>query len=398
MAACEPDTVAHGTDWNAWWRSQERAGVVDFANWPYYIDRRRDNSHPSLQLFTRKTGVRVNYYRPIRDNATFLSKVRPALAAGEPIGYDLIVITNGPQLSELIRNGWLTPLDHDRIPNFFANTGPVVRNPVWDPNHRYTIAWQSGLTGIAYRPEAAAALGREPTSFGDLFEPALAGRVGMLRDLMDLGSAALLTLGVDPATSYWSQWTDAAALLVQQRDSGVLSKYYDQGYLPALQRGDIWLTQAWSGDIYQANRLGHRELRFVVPDEGALFWTDNMAIPRHAEHPADAMMLMDFVYRPKVAATIADWVWYICPVPEAERIIRDVLGDEEVANSPLVFPGEDLVGDTVEWEGINPQGEPVERTLLVGSRFRYYPVFDELVSQREWERIFGPIVTGGSGP
>ena len=385
-------------DWQAWWRSQEQAGFVDFANWPYYIDRRRDDSHPSLELFTRETGVQVDYHRPIRDNTTFLSKIRPALAAGRPIGYDLIVITNGPELSELIRNGWLTPLDHDRLPRSFANASPAVRNPVWDPDHEYTIAWQSGLTGIAYRPEAETALGRTPSTLRDLFDPALAGRVGMLSDLMDLGSAALLVTGVDPAASEPSQWTDAAALPAEQRYSGIVRKYYDQGYLRALQRGDIWIAQAWSGgDIYQANRLGHPELRFVVPEEGAILWTDNMAIPRQAQHPVDATMLMDFVYRPRVAALIADWVWYVCPVPGAQRIVRDVLGDEQVADSPLVFPGEDLLGEAVTEDWLNDDGETVERTTLVGSSFRSYPVLAQPESQRVWERIFGPIVPA-SGP
>lgn len=176
-----------------------------------------------------------------------------------------------------------------------------------------------------------------------------------------------------------------------------MRKYYDQGYLRALQRGDIWIGQAWSGDIYQANRLGHPELRFVVPEEGAILWTDNMAIPRQAQHPVDATMLMDFVYRPRVAALIADWVWDVCPVPGAQRIVRDVLGDEQVADSPLVFPGEDLLGEAVTEDWLNDDGETVERTTLVGSSFRSYPVLAQPESQRVWERIFGPIVPA-SGP
>jgi spermidine/putrescine transport system substrate-binding protein len=115
-------------------------------------------------------------------------------------------------------------------------------------------------------------------------------------------------------------------------------QYYTQNYIKALAAGETALSMAWSGDIFQAQNSGSPELEFVVPEEGAILFTDNMCIPAKAAHPVDAITLMDHVYDPKVAAQIADWVWYITPVPEAQKIIRDDLDDPVVANSPLVFP------------------------------------------------------------
>jgi spermidine/putrescine transport system substrate-binding protein len=383
FSSSEPDFV----DWAGWWSRRERTGELDFANWPYYIDRRRDGTHPSLERFTERTGITLNYYRPIKDNASFLSRIEPDLRARRPTGYDLMVITNGPELSELIERGWLIPLDHTRLPTFARQASPIVRDPYWDPENRYTVAWQSGLTGIAYRPEAADALGRAPDSVADLFEPALRNRVGMLRDLLDLGSAGLLATGREPSSSTESDWQEAARLLTEQRDRGLVRKYYDQGYIGALQRGDVWLSQAWSGDIYQANRLGHPELRFVVPSEGVVFWTDNMVIPRGAEHPVDAIELMDFVYRPEVAALIADWVWYICPVPDAKAIVAGELDDPKVAESPLVFPNADILGEHVT----TASGED----LYVGSPLRFYPRLDSAAERSAWAETFGSVVAEG---
>jgi spermidine/putrescine transport system substrate-binding protein len=371
-------------DWNQWWARRRQTGSVDFANWPYYIDRTRKSTHPSLELFTARTDIRVNYYRPINDNAAFLRSITPDLEAGRPTGYDIVVITNGPELSTLIERDWLVPLDHSRLPTFAANASPAVRDPYWDPQNRYSVTWQSGLTGIAYRPEAAKALGHEPTSLRDLWSPALRGRVGMLTDLMDLGAAALLAEGTDPATSTDVDWRRAAATLRTQRDAGTVRKYYDQGYVRALERGDIWLSQAWSGDIYQANRLGHPELRFVVPTEGVVFWTDNMLIPRGAQHPVDALELMDFVYEPRPAAMIADWVWYISPVPAAREVVADRLDDPKVARSDLVFPSADLIGGSSD----------SAVTLGGGSPLRYYPRLATAPERAAWSGIFGPIVDG----
>jgi spermidine/putrescine transport system substrate-binding protein len=383
-AACDPSpSDLRFFDWQRWWDNKEETGLVRFANWPYYIDRRRNDSHPSLERFTRRTGVQVDYYRPIRDDATFIDEIRPALEAGRDIGYDIIVITNGPQLSELIARDWLIPLDHSRLPHFDRYASPIVKNPVYDPGNRYSVAWQSGLTGIAYRPEAVGALGRQPSRIADLFDERLRGRIGMMTDLMDLGSFGLLATGRNPRSATESQWSQAAALLTRQRDSGLVRNYYDQGYLRALQRGDIWISQAWSGDVYQANQLGHPELRFVVPEEGAMFWTDNMLIPRGVQHPVDALELMDFVYRPAVAALIADWVWYICPVPRAQHYVQSALNDPAVADSDLVFPTAHLLGPSI------PTGNG--DALYPDSPLKYYPGLPTAAERTAWNNTFAPV-------
>ena len=360
-------------NWAAWWREQARSGSFVFANWPYYIDR-GDHGRPSLELFMRETSTFVDYRRPIKDIGSFYERIAPALEAGRPTGYDLMVITNGPWLARLISNGWLVPLDHDRLRTFARHASELATDPPWDPGNRYSVPWQSGLTGIGFRPEAVEVLGREPRSIHDLFDPRLEGRVGMMIDLMDLGSIALLALDIEPETSTPPDWRSAAALLASQRAAGVVRRYYGQSYLHALRRGDVWLTQAWSGDIFQLNQEGHPELGFVVPREGAMFWTDNMVIPVDAQNPVDAITYMDYVYQPAIAAMIADWVWYISPVPEARTIISERFGHEEVADSPLVFP------DAVAGPEFT-------------SRFRSYRVFETQEEEEEWNRTFGSVVS-----
>jgi spermidine/putrescine transport system substrate-binding protein len=354
------------------WADRSMSGVLDFANWPFYIDRTESGDHPSLDLFKRRTGIDVRYTRPIRGNAEFLTRIRPDLEAGRPTGYDLVVLTNGPELSTMLREGWAVPLDHAYLHNFSRNASPLVRDPPWDRRNRHTVAWQSGLTGIAYRPEAAHALGREPTSVQDLWDRAVAGRVGMMTDLMDLGSAGLLALGIEPETSQPDDWTAAAEVLERQHDDGIVRAYYDQGYLHALLAGEVWIAQAWSGDIFQAHEEGHRDLRFVIPKEGALFWTDNLLIPAHAQHPVDAVRYMDFVYDPRVAAMITEWVGYISPVPAAKRIIRRGSSGSSMARSDLVFPEADAIGN--------------------GSALKRYPTLSSAADEAAWRDTFGAVL------
>ena len=365
------------------------SGPVRFGNRPHMIDRTTAGTHPSLDMFTLATGIPVEYRRSVRDDAAFIRRIRPALAAGKPTAYDLIVLRNGPDLSELIGRAWLRPLDHALLPNFAELASEHVRDPAWDLGNQYSVAWQSGLTGIAFTPEAVEALGREPASIRDLWSSPLAGRVGMLRDLQDVGSFGVLALGGRPETSPPESWNEAAEMLRRQRDA-VVRGYYTDGYIDALRRRSLWISQARSGDVLQAIAAGDRDLRFVVPREGAMLWTQSMVVPYTAEHPAEAMMLMDFVYRPYVAALIAQQVRYISPVPAA-KAAAPLAGDRAVANSPLVFPP--LEGEDRPFQ-LEPRSDGT-RSVFAGTDLVDYYTFVDPTQAAEWRRVFGPIVEGG---
>ena len=356
----------------AWWGEQKATNEVVFANWPLYIDYRNWlKSHPSLNAFSRETGITVAYEEVIENNEPFYTKIAPLLRRGRPIGYDLIVLTNGWQLTQLIQHHWLVPLDHSMIPNFARYASPLVKNPSYDPNNRFTVAWQSGFTGIAYDRQK---ITRPITSIKDLWDPAFKNRVGMMSDNTDMGSAGLLYLGIDPVSSTPDDWRQAANILHRQRDLGVVRRYYDQSYIDALQNGETWISQAWSGDIFQARASGYGNLEFVVPEEGVMHWTDNLMIPMHAADPVNAMRLMNYYYTPEAAARVADWVNYITPVPDAQQVIADQFDDPSVARSPLVFPGPDI-----------------------DAKARSYRVFRNTGEFDSWNSTFNPIMQGLTG-
>jgi len=353
-------------DWDAFWSKQKKQGTLDWANWPLYIDTSH-GEHPSIDLFTKQTGIKVNYKPVIQDNAAFFAQIRPVLQAEQSIGYDLIVITDGWELTQMINNRWLIPLDRGRMPNFQKYAAATVRDPSYDPGNQYTVTWQSGLTGVAYDPSKT---GRPVDSVQDLFDPAFKGKVGMMSDDTELGAVGMLANGMDDqANSTPDDWRAAAELLKKQRDDGIVRQYYDQSYIKALEDGDTWISQAWSGDVFQANHSGFPNLKFVVPKEGAMIWHDNCMIPLHAAHPVDAMEWINFYYQPSIQAMIEDWVWYLCPVPGARQVIANELDDPAVAKSPLVFPPRSMQ-----------------------SRFREYYTFKGVEEHDEYTSIFDPII------
>jgi spermidine/putrescine transport system substrate-binding protein len=349
------------------------AGTLNFANWEDYIDVNSKGKSPTLMQFTKETDIQVSYKTVIADNDAFLATIIPVLQSGDDTGYDIIVITNGGSLERMIKLGFLTPLDHQYLPNFAANASDSVKDPSYDPGNRYSVAWQSGFTVIGYNSKAVT---DPPTSFGDLLDPKYKGKVGMFGNNQDLPCPALVHLGFDIQTSTPDQWQQAADVLIKQRDDGIVTKYYGQEYIDALENGDTIITQAWSGDLFIAAASksfggdGFPEIKSAIPAEGGVLWTDNMCIPLHAKHPVDAITMMNFVYDPKVAAQLADFIWYVSPVPSAKDVVLNDIDDPTVANSPLVFPSLDDL-----------------------AKSHKYKVFKDQAEEDEWNSIFQPIYT-----
>jgi spermidine/putrescine transport system substrate-binding protein len=377
LAACAVEGERREpTESSSVWDDAKQAGILNFANWPYYIDvERKDGkvTYPSLEKFTKDTGIEVNYKTPINDNAPFFASIQPSLAAGQDTGWDLMVLTNGQTLDKLIRLNYLTPLEHSLLPNFNEHAGDAYKDPSYDPGNAFTIPWQAGITGIGYNREL---VDREITGFQDLLDPAFKGKVGMFGDTLDLPNFAMVGIGINPEDSTPDDWREAADMLIKQRDDGIVRQYYTQDYVKHLQSGDVALTMVWSGDVFQAQASGSPELEFIVPEEGGLIWTDNMCIPAKAEHPLDAITYMDYVYQPEVAAIITEWINYITPVPECRSVIEQHAADatggerkalEAVANSPLVFPTPEIYERTYHYRVLTPEEE------------------------EEWNSIFQPI-------
>jgi spermidine/putrescine transport system substrate-binding protein len=340
------------------------AGILNFGNWEDYIDldakQKPTGPGTTLDKFTKDTGIKVNYTTPITDDDPFLAKIIPVLQAGQDTGYDLINIDNGGYIERLIRLGFLTPLDHKYLPTFEANASPSVKNPSFDPGNTYSVAWQSGFTIIGYNSKA---IDTPPTSFADLLNPKYKDKVGMFKNNQDLPGAALVYLGYDIQTSTPDQWKKAAELLTKQRDDGIVRSYYDQSYIDALENGETLITQAWSGDLFIAAASkdiggdGFPEVKAAIPKEGGILWTTSLCIPVRAQHPVDAIKYMDFVYRPEIAAQLADWIWYVSPVPAAKDIVLNDLDDPDVGNSPLVFPSTQDLAQSHKYKVFKDQGE-----------------------------------------
>jgi spermidine/putrescine transport system substrate-binding protein len=307
--------------------------TIVWSNWPLYIDiNDKTKKHPTLQAFEAKYKVSVRYLEDINDNDSFFGKIEGQLSQGQDVGRDIVVLTDSSGLpARMIELGWVEKLDKSALPNI-SNLQPVQQHPGWDSNRDYSLPWQSGMTGIGYDPKK---VGGEITSIKELLtNPKLKGKVTMLTEFGDTMGLVMLANGDDPSNVTDASFDRAVKTIKAAVDSGQIRQFTGNDYAPLLAKGDVWACAAWSGDMVQL-QADHPGLKWILPKDGGMIWTDNMLIPKGGNAYA-ASVLMNWYYRPEIAADVEDYVNYICPVVGADKVLE--VKDPAVAKNPLIFP------------------------------------------------------------
>jgi spermidine/putrescine transport system substrate-binding protein len=342
---------------------KQLAKSLNFSNWPLYIDVDKHKKHPSLEQFTKKTGVKVNYTEDINDNDSFFGKIEGPLSKGQSVGRDIVVMTDSSGLpARMIKLGWLEKLYKPAIPNM-KNLQPAQRHPSWDPDREYSLPWQSGMTGIGYDPNK---VGGELTSVSDLLDnPKWKGKVTLLTEFGDTIGLVVLANGDDPENITKATFDKAVKRIQKAVDSGQVRQFTGNDYAPLLAKGDIWACFAWSGDMVQL-QADHPGLKWSLPDTGGMIWTDNMLIP-HGGDVFTASTYMNFVYEPKIAAEIEDYVNYVSPVVGADKVLEKT--DPEVAHNTLIFPTQKMLSQTkqIDPKAVNNQDFKQQFQNLIGA-------------------------------
>lgn len=340
--------------------------VVHWSTWVGYIDVDEETgTRPTIEEFQRRTGIQVDYREDVNDNSEFDAKVRPQLEAGQDIGRDIVVLTDW-MAAQWIRKGFAQKFDRAWVPNA-RNLIPRLQAVPFDPERDQSLPWQSGYAGLGYNKDLLKELtGKsELRTVGELWDPALKGRVTILSEMRDSVGCVMLEQGNDPEDFTEDDFNAATAELQEQIDSGQIRQVSGNDYIAAMESGDVVAAIAWSGDIASIVSKDYA-FEFVLPESGGMLWTDNMLVPAMAGRRNNAERLMDYYYDPKVAAQVAAYVQYICPVVGAQHEMEKL--DPSLVDNPLIFPtDEDL------------QKVSVFKTLTSSEQAKYDQAFQTLI-------------------
>ena len=306
--------------------SGKPSGDLTISNWPLYIDKQ------TVPDFEKATGVSVKYIEDVNDNVEFFGKVQPLLAKGESGGRSIMVVTDW-MAKKMYDLGYVQNLDKSAIPNVEKNIVPSLRGRPFDPNNDFAVPWQSGMTGLVVRTDLAPDI----KSICDLFDPKYKGKVDMLTEMRDTVPLVMKCEGVDLSQATEQDWLDAIDKIGQAADDGQIRRFTGNDYARDLTSGDAVAVIGWSGDAIQL-QADNPDIKFVMPKEGCMLWSDNMVIPVGAPNPTAAEAWMNYVYDPKNQAQITDWNYYVSPVSGVKEILQKI--DPPAAKSELIFPSE----------------------------------------------------------
>jgi spermidine/putrescine transport system substrate-binding protein len=331
LAACGGDDEVGGPSGEV---QTAQAGPVEgdltISQWPGYID---PGEKGTVREFEKETGAKVKYTEDVNDNVQFFGKLQPLLDQGKSGGRSLFVVTDwmAKQMYDL---GYLQELNHDDLKTVFENINPQFEESDYDPDRKYTIPWQGGLTGIWVDTKKAP----EIKAVDDLFDPKYKGKVTMLAEMRDTVPLVMLSMGVeDPGNATTEQWLAAIDKIKKAVDSGQIRRITGNEYTEDLTSGNVVAAIGWSGD---ASLIGNKNAEWRKPTDGCDDFYDQMVIPVGAPNTAAALGFMNFVYEPEVQADIAAYVNYVTPVAGVQEIIAK--DDPELAEDELIFPSEDL--------------------------------------------------------
>ncbi|HJU48747.1 MAG TPA: spermidine/putrescine ABC transporter substrate-binding protein [Gaiellaceae bacterium] len=322
----------------------ELADTLRFSNWPLYIDIDEKTKKPgTLATFTQESGIAVDYFEDINDNASYFGKIQGPLSQGRGIDRDIIVLTDNSRFPGLmISKGWAEELDKDLIPNI-DNLVQAQQSPPFDPDRTYSLPWQSGMTGIAWNEELTGPV----TSLQQLLEdPKLKGKVTMLTEMADSLGLVMQQNGDDPVSVTDETFDRAIDTVNKAVSSGQIRRFTGNDYSGSLANGDLAAAVAWSGDVVQLI-ADNPKLKWAIPEAGGMIWTDNMLIPTDGSVPT-ASTYMNFVYDPRIAARIAAATYYVTPVKGAREELAKT--DPDTADNTLIFPSDEMLAKVKQFD------------------------------------------------
>ena len=333
--------------------SETAESSVRWGNWPLYLDFDEESkTYPTLEKFKSATGIDAQYFEDYNDNDEFFGKVQAQLKLGEDIGYDVVTPTDW-MAARWIRLGYSQKFDLANIPNA-GNILDSLKSPSYDPNRESTLTWQGIMSGFGWNTE------KNPKgirTIEDLFSPQNKGKIVVLSEMRDTIGVILLSQGVDITKVTEDQFMNAVDFMSKKIADGWIRGVKGNEYAEDLTSGDATAVIGWSGDMFILASENEGKFDFAIPESGGTISGDNLMIPSTASPAgkANGEKLINYYFDPVVAAEVAAYVNYVCPVKGAQAEMEKIA--PELATSEYIFPTEKTSSRLNVFRSLTPDEE-----------------------------------------
>ena len=327
--------------------------AVRWGNWPLYLDFDEESkTYPTLVKFSEQTGIDAKYFEDYNDNDEFFGKVQAQLKLGEDIGYDVVTPTDW-MAARWIRLCYTQKFDSANIPNKSYILDSLA-TPSYDSMRESTLTWQGIMGGFGWNVE------KNPKgirTLDDLFAPQNKGKIVVLTEMRDTIGVILLAQGVDITKVTEDQFMNAVDFMAKKISDGWIRGVKGNEYAEDLTSGDATAVIGWSGDMFILASENEGKFDFAIPESGGTISGDNFIIPSTASAAgkANAEKMINYYYDPAVAAEVAAYVNYVCPVKGAQAEMEKIA--PELASSEYIFPTEKTASRLNVFRSLTPDEE-----------------------------------------
>ena len=329
--------------------AQAAPATVRWANWSLYLDYdNKTKKYPTLEAFTKKTGIPAKYLEVIDDNDSFTSKVQPQIRLKKDIGYDIVTMTEW-MAARWIGSNFVQKFDEAKIPNK-KNVLPFLATRPFDNGRHYSLPWAGIIAGLAWNKKHTP---KGLQTLDQLFAKSNKGKIEVLSEMRDTIGLVMLWQGTDVSKPFSEdKFMNAVDYVTKMVRDGFIRQIKGQSYQEDLISGDATAVIGWSGDINQLNLQNSNQFGFAIPESGSTFSTDNLMIPVTSNNKAGAQALINYYYDPVVAAKVANYITYVCPVNGAREAMAKI--NPKQVNNPLIFPDDKMWKHLKVFRGLTP--------------------------------------------
>jgi putrescine transport system substrate-binding protein len=306
--------------------------VLNIYNWPDYI------AKDMVANFEKESGIKVNY-QTFENNEALQAK----LVAGNT-GYDIVVpgaVFAKPQID----GGLLMKLDKSKLSNYGnLDAAIMAKLDKIDPGNAYLVPWAWSFTTVGInKAKVAKALGSTPmpaNAWELVFNPEYTSKlkscgIAFLDSPTEVIPPAMHYLGKNAYSNDAADHKAAGDMLAKVRPS---IRLFSSTMIDDLAAGKACVALGWAGDINIArgraieNKNGN-EVEALLPSTGGLVFFDNLAIPKDAKHPNNALAFINYFLKPEVSASLTNELGYATANRASLTSVKP-----EIAKDQAVFP------------------------------------------------------------
>lgn len=256
-----------------------------------------------------------------------------------------VIVPTDYVIAFLAREGYLEPIDRSRLPNYEFLDGRF-REMDYDYANQYSIPYFWGSVGISYNQHYVMGL---PLSWSTILD---ASKIGHLRNRISILDDVRMTIGISLISLGYSPNTeneDEIALATQRLIEIIpyLRMINSENLEDNFKSDEVVIGMYWSGSSAKAAN-DNRNLRFILPSEGSIFFVDNLAIPINSTGKNKAFEFINYLLDPMVAAQLTNENFFANPVTHSRRYIDRLILKGPAYKNPFLSPNIHVIEDLGE--------------------------------------------------